>query len=156
MRRKKLFLVVLILLGVGAGMFFVGGTPGAPLVIRLTGVTNKSDGSMIVSLLVSNRAHRAFRYYLDLQALSNGAWAEVPVWNWEPYVPHSGLAVGETEQFVMTCRQAGAIRFSGDYLLDGRLWERWIDELRYKLNPTGDYKPNWRYFETPTFELPSR
>ena len=71
---KKRLLIVLLLLGVVAGVFFVDTTPSAPLAVGVVAVTNLPTNGTGIFIWVTNRAANAYYLQARLQTLSGGEW----------------------------------------------------------------------------------
>lgn len=74
MQRKQLLVVALLIFVVAAGMFFIGRTSDAPPLVRVTGVTNRTDGGAVVHFAISNQLSRRYQFFALPQILSNSVW----------------------------------------------------------------------------------
>jgi hypothetical protein len=157
MRRKKLFLVVLILLVVGARMFFVAQSSSVPLDVHILGATNYADGSTDIYFDVSNRTSRDCHYFFESQVLSNGVW--IP--SYEGYFPFSKMDFlhGHAKDFnaAFTRQNTGVMRLRVEYRLRRSAVLYAIDDWAAnhdRRSPFGNPPP--KEFTTPPFELPPR
>jgi hypothetical protein len=150
---KKLLLVALFLLVMGAGVFFIGGMGDEPLRVDIATTKKVSDGSMDIYFTISNRTARHCYFFAYPQILSNGRWL---------LDDGAGKPIGTTQQlsarasrnlFVRASEEAGMRRLQIKYQLAKSPRREKIEKLLQKIHfgPL-PYDSELREFTTPPFE----
>jgi hypothetical protein len=151
---KKLFLVLLILLAAGVGVFFIGRTPDVPVVVRIIGMTNAAEGRGKIFISLSNQTTQPKAVNIGLQHLFAGIWFQAdeeisPVAFRKTLPAHS-----EISGFVYCLRYTDPMRLEVSYALRKTPRQMAIDDLLERIRLGPRYEENkWRKFTTPPFDL---
>jgi hypothetical protein len=157
MRHKRLFLVALILLGVGVGILVISEQEAAPMRVEIIQTMKVADDKLMISCLVSNHTGRAGYLLAYPQILSGDRWVLDDAAG-KPIGTHNGLSAdGISQFFVHVSDRPGPRCLQIRYDIGKSPRREKIDQLLKKihLGPL-PVRQELREFITPPFELPAR